>query len=77
MKLVCNTSVLSQACQNVQRAASTKSVLPTIEGIFISAKEGFVELCGYDLEFGIRTKIEAEIEREGAVVINARTLCDI
>ena len=77
MKLVCNTSVLSTACQNVQRAASTKSVLPTIEGIYINAKDGGVELCGYDLEFGIKTRIEADIEREGAVVINARTICDI
>ncbi len=71
MKIVCNTFELSEACQNVQRAASTKTAIPAIEGILMVAKEGTLTLTGYDLEMGITTSIPARIEEEGELVLNA------
>lgn len=71
MKIICNTIELSEACQNVQRAASTKTAIPAIEGILMVAKEGTLTLTGYDLEMGITTSIPARIEEEGALVLNA------
>ena len=71
MKIVCNTIELSEACQNVQRAASTKTAIPAIEGILMIAKDGTLTLTGYDLEMGITTSIPAKIEEEGELVLNA------
>ncbi len=77
MKIVCNTETLSQACQNVQRAVSTKTSIPAIEGILLKAENGKLYLTGYDLEVGINTSIEAKIEQDGSIILNARYLCDI
>ncbi|MBR5562370.1 MAG: DNA polymerase III subunit beta [Clostridia bacterium] len=71
MKIICNTLELSEACQNVQRAASNKTAIPAIEGILMVAKEGTLTLTGYDLEMGITTSIPAKIEEEGELVLNA------
>lgn len=77
MKIVCSTETLSQACQNVQRAVSTKTSIPAIEGILLKAENGRLYLTGYDLEVGINTSIEAKTEQEGSIILNARYLCDI
>lgn len=71
MKITCNTEELSAACLNVQRAASTKTAIPAIEGILMVAKDGMLVLTGYDLEMGITTSINAKIEEAGELVLNA------
>lgn len=77
MKFICETSALSTACLNVQRATSTKTSLPSAEGIFINATPDGLSLTGYDLEIGISTSVFAKIEETGSVVLNARILCEI
>ena len=77
MKFTCNTQLLNEACQNVQRAASSKTTLPSIEGILLKAEGNSVTLTGYDLEVGIITTIDAKVEEGGSIIINAKYLCDI
>lgn len=72
MKFVCGTAELSEACLNVQRAVSTKTSIPAVEGILIKAVSGQLILTGYDLELGINTAIKATVEEEGSIIINAR-----
>ncbi|MBQ6865158.1 MAG: DNA polymerase III subunit beta [Clostridia bacterium] len=78
MRIICNTSVLTQVCQNVQRCVPTRAVMPLLDGILMrTTDDGRIELCGYDLELGISTTFETRIEEEGASVINAKMLVDI
>lgn len=77
MKFVCETSTLSTACQNVQRAVSAKSTIPGTEGILIKASNSELNLTGYDLEIGINTSIYAKVEEAGSIVLNAKVLCEI
>ena len=77
MKIACDALKLSEACQNVERAVSTKSSIPAIEGIFLKAENEVLYLAGYDLEVGINTVIDAKIEEAGSIILNARLLCDI
>lgn len=77
MKFTCNTKELNDACNNVMRAVSTKVTIPTIEGILMECGDGTLSLTGYDFEFGINTTIEAKVFDPGAIVINAKVLCDI
>ena len=71
MKFSCNSFELSEACQVVQRAASTKTAIPSVEGILLSAESGKLTLTGYDLEMGIITTIPCMVEEQGSIVINA------
>ena len=58
MKFTCNTSVLAEACNIVQRGVPQKSTIPATEGIYIQAKNSRLNLTGYDLEVGITTSID-------------------
>ncbi len=77
MKFVCDTNLLSEACQSVQRAVSTKTSIPSIEGILIKALGSELVLTGYDLELGITTSVPARIEENGGIILNAKVLCEI
>ena len=77
MKFTCNTKNLNDACNNVIRAVSTKVTIPTIEGILIECGSETLSLTGYDFEFGINTTLSATVTEPGAIVIKAKTLCDI
>ncbi len=77
MKIVCETSILYKACQNVQRSVSTKASLPALECILLDAVGDAVKLTGYDLEIGCETYISAFVEEKGKIALNARHLCDI
>jgi len=77
MKFTCSAAALSEACQNVQRAISGKTTIPALEGIYVRAVPGALELTGYDLEVGIQTRIEANVREEGSIVLNAKVFCEI
>ncbi len=77
MKISCKTQNLLNAVLNVQHAVSSKSTLTILEGILIKTEPGQISLCGYDLETGITTKIDADIQEEGGIVLNARIFSDI
>ena len=77
MKFTCSRTDLSNAVTNVQRAVATKSSIPSLEGILIKAYDGFLNLSGYDLEIGITTDVEAQLDSEGEIVVSARLFGDI
>lgn len=77
MKFICNTRELAIACNNVIRAVSTKVTIPTIEGILIECGSNTLSLTGYDFEFGINTTMKVDVIEPGAIIINAKVLCNI
>ena len=77
MNFSCNRTTIVESLSNVQRAVSAKSNIASLEGILIIAKENSVELCGYDLELGMKTAILANVEERGEIIANARLLTDI
>lgn len=78
MRIVCDTQSFTNVCLNVQRSIPAKAVLPHLEGLLIRTNgEGCIELTGFDLEIGVSTVYNARVERPGAVVLNAKTFCDI
>lgn len=77
MKFQCSRQKLNEAVTNVQRAVSTKSTIPALEGILIKAIGNIITLCGYDLEIGITTTLDADVRENGSVVLSARLFSDI
>jgi DNA polymerase-3 subunit beta len=78
MKFTCNTKELSKACQTVSRAVATKATIPALECIKIEAKDSKIMLCGYNLELGMSTSIEAHgVSENGSILLDAKTICSI
>lgn len=77
MKIRCDTQELSSAINNVLLAVAPKSSLMALEGILLRAKDGQLHLTGYDLELGISTAIEAQVEEDGELVVSARLFADM
>ena len=77
MTFTVNKSDITEAVSNIQRAVSTKTSIPALEGILLSATETGLELCAYDLELGITTVIPAFVMEPGKAVLSAKLFSDI
>jgi len=76
MKLTCSRNLLVEAIATVQRAVSTRSTNPVLDGILLKANEELV-LTGYDSETGIEYRMEADISEKGSLVVPARVLSEV
>ena len=77
MYIECDTKSLSEAVKHVQRAVSDKSSLAVLEGILLKAYDDELFLNGYNIEYGINTKIDTRIVMEGEIILNAKMFSDI
>lgn len=76
MKIICSKENLMEGINIVQKAVSTKTTLPILEGILLEAEEQF-KLTGNDLEIGIECFVEGCIKKTGSVVLNSKIFGDI
>ena len=76
MKLVCSRDALTEGINTVQKAVSSRSTLPVLEGILIECESG-IKLTGNDLEMGIEYYISGDVLRKGSVVINSKMFGEI
>lgn len=76
MKFICSKENLIEGINIVQKAVSTKTTLPILEGILIQA-ENKLKLTGNDLEIGIECYVEADVMQQGSIVLNSKMLGDI
>ncbi len=77
MKLSVSTAGLLAQLGSVARVASTRSAVQALSGVQLLAAEGRVELRATDMEVGLRVPLDAEVERDGSVVLPARLLLDV
>lgn len=76
MKLVCEGIDLSDAVLKVVKACSTKTTLPVLECIKISAKNDGITLSATDGEISIIKSIKAEVYEEGEVCVPGKYFAD-
>ena len=77
MKFVCEKTLLTEAVTNVSRVIPSKSSIPALEGVQIKAAGDKLYLTGYDMESGIKTTIDANVEADGEIVLIARLFADM
>jgi len=77
MKFTCEQPLLLAAILTSSRGAATKSPVPLLEGLLLEAEEESVRISGYDLKTGIVTTVEADVEKKGGIVLNARLFGEI
>ncbi|HUA03144.1 MAG TPA: DNA polymerase III subunit beta [Solirubrobacteraceae bacterium] len=77
MKISCDREALLRQLQTVSRVASTRSAIQALSGVQLAAKSDGCELQATDMDVGLRVPLEAEVVREGIVVLPARLLLDV
>ena len=77
MKIICDKEKILKAINSVTKAVASKTTMPILEGILIQTNDNEVKLTTYDLEIGIEYIIEAQIEEQGATVVNATMFSEI
>ena len=77
MKVTTAAAELLAHLQTVTRVASTRSAVQALSGVQLDASGGRVELRATDMEVGLRVPLEAQVEREGMVVLPGRLLLDV
>jgi len=76
MKFVCEGIELSDAALKVIKACATRTTLPVMECIKLSALNDTLTLTATDGEITIQKNIKAEIYEEGDVCVPGRYFCD-
>lgn len=77
MKFTANREEFLEAVLKLLKVVGSKSTMPVLEGILLSAEQGKVTLVAYNLEMGMRKEIYCNCEKEGDIVIKAKLLSDI
>lgn len=72
MRFVCSREELVQAVNTVERAVPTRDVDDSLKGILLEAQEDRLQLTAFDLQLGIERTAPAIVERQGAVMVDAR-----
>jgi DNA polymerase-3 subunit beta len=77
MKVRCEKDQLLSAVQIVQKATATKTTLPILTGIYLSAINGLLELQATDYEMGISIIIPVTVLEPGKAVLSGKIFPDI
>ena len=77
MKFICEKENLLKGINSVVRGVPIRTTMPVLEGILIQTNKDKIKLTTYDLELGIEYILEANIEEEGATVVNATMFSEI
>lgn len=77
MKFTIEKPILQEAISNAQKAITGKTTMPVLQGIFIKAKNNELTVIGSDIDLTIETKIEAQVEEEGEIVVDSRLFGEI
>src|SRR5262245_30317781 len=76
MQIICSKPELLKGIQIVQSAVSSKSTLPVLSNILLETRANQLKLVATDLEVGVRCFIKAEVVKEGALTVPAKTFSD-
>jgi DNA polymerase-3 subunit beta len=78
MKFLCDHYDLLKALGIVSRAVTTRTTLPILRGILLSAKdEKSLTLSASDLDISIETQIDADIREKGSLLLPSKILGDM
>ncbi len=77
LKLTTKREDLVSKLSIVSRAVSTRAATQALSGVLLSAAERRVTLAATDLDLGLETTLEADVEGEGSVLLPGRLFAEI
>jgi DNA polymerase-3 subunit beta len=77
MKFSLSKEAFLEELQIMQGIVEKRNTMPILANILINVREADIELVGTDLEVGLRTHLEATIEKTGAITVNGKKVFEI
>jgi DNA polymerase-3 subunit beta len=77
MKFSSERSALLSELQLVTRAASTRSAIPALGGVHLTAEDGGLRLAATDTEMALTSGTSASVDQPGSLLLPARLLLDV
>lgn len=77
MKLICSKANLLRGVNIVSKAVPTRTTMAILECILIDASASEIKLMANDMELGIETRIEGDIQERGIIALDAKIFADI
>jgi DNA polymerase-3 subunit beta len=77
VKISLDREALLNQLQSVTRVASTRTAIQALSGVQLAATGSTCELRATDTDVSLRVPLQAEVTREGTVVLPARLLLDV
>lgn len=74
MRVACLQENLQRALSRVGRAVASRTALPVLSNVLIATDNGRLRIAATNLDIGVTTWIDADIEAEGRITIDARLL---
>ncbi len=74
VKVSCLQENLQRALGRVSRAVATRTALPVLSNVLIATDGGRLRIAATNLEIGVTTWLEASIQEEGRITVDARLL---
>ncbi|MBU1110553.1 DNA polymerase III subunit beta [Patescibacteria group bacterium] len=71
MKVVCQQKKLAKALGQVAKLVPSRSELPILSNVFLSASKGFLTLQTTDLQLSVSAQVPAEVEEDGEITVPA------
>lgn len=77
MNIICDKSKLLEGINIALKAIPGKSTMEILECLVLEVADGSIKLIANDLEIGIETIIDGQINEEGSVAVNAKVFSEI
>ena len=77
MKFQVNRDVFSEAVSFAVKLLPQRTTLPILSGVLIESTEDGLTLSSFDYEVSTRTKIKADVDEGGKILVSGRLLADI
>ena len=77
MKIICPKNSLLKSVNIVMKAVPSKTTMPILECILINASSNQITFTSNDMELGIETIVEGEIQERGIIAIDAKIFSEI
>ena len=77
MKIICSKSNLLKGVNTVSKAVPTRTTMAILVCILIDASKGEIKLTANDMELGIETIIDGQIDEQGIIALDAKIFSEI
>lgn len=77
MKFTISREMFLEELQVLQGIVEKRNTMPILANILIEVNDNQVELTGTDLEVGLKTRIEAIVEKPGGITVNGKKIFEV
>lgn len=77
MKFTCTKNNFNNGINIALKAVPGKTTMPILECVVIEAKNDYIKLTTNDMQLGIETKIPAQVDQDGIILVSAKMIADI